>query len=218
MIGGAVPWVVAGAPVTPEADAARAAARAELSKPPYQAQEPSPLERLSSWIWDRITDLLDNASGNGAGGNLATILLIALAVLAVVVVAIRLGPRAATRASDSALFAESQHTADEHHAAADAALAAGDLQTAVYERFRALVRGCEERGLLVPRPGRTAEEAARNLAEQLPDAAAAVRSAATAFSEVRYGARPATAERHASIADADRALRSARVPEQAGTA
>ncbi|MGQ0844674.1 MAG: DUF4129 domain-containing protein [Sporichthyaceae bacterium] len=202
-------------PLTPDAGPAREAARAELSDPAYQAQEPSLLQRFAQWIWDRISDLLDRASAPGPGGGLATVLLIAVAVLAVVVLWLRLGPREARGQRRTDLFAEVAATAAEHHAAADAALAAGDVETAIVERFRALVRGSEERGLLVARPGRTAEEVAHDLAAQLPGAAAAVAIAAAAFGEVRYGGRPATLERHAAIASADRELRSARTPEPA---
>ena len=204
-----------GAPLGPEADAAREDAAAELSKPAYTTQEPSLLQRVSEWVWDRISDLLGRTSGNGPGGAVATVVLIALVVLAVVALWIRLGPRAAA-VDRGELFAAAESTAAEHHAAADAALAAGDLQTAVFERFRALVRGCEERGLLVPRPGRTATEVARELADLLPEATSNVHAAATAFGEVRYGGRVATEERHATIAAAERAVRAARTPEQAG--
>lgn len=201
------------APLLPGPEAARDAARDELSKPPYRTQEPSLVQRLVEWIWDRLTDLFDQASGRGPGGGWATVVLIGLLILAVVALWIRLGPREARPPEATALFAQTQRTAAEHHAAADAALEAGDLQTAVLERFRALVRGCEERSLIVPRPGRTAEEAAAELAGLLPDAAGDLRAAAAAFGEVRYGDRAATSERHATIAAADRAVRAARTPE-----
>lgn len=200
------------APPLPDPATARDAAREELGKPAYQRQEPSLVQRLVEWIWARLTDLFEQASGRGPGGGWATVVLIGLLVLAVVALWIRLGPREARR-TEAALFAPTQRTAAEHHAAADAALEAGDLHTAVLERFRALVRGCEERSLLVPRPGRTAEEAAAELADLLPDIAGDVRSAAEAFGEVRYGGRAATPERQATIAAADRAVRVARTPE-----
>lgn len=209
-----VPW---GAPLVPEPGAAREAAQAELSKPAYAAQEPSLLQRVSEWVWDRISDLLGRTSGNGPGGAVATVIVIALLVLAAVALWVRLGPRGAARSASGGLFAETELTAAEHHAAADAALGAGDLETAVFERFRALVRGSEERGLLVPRPGRTAEEVASDLAELLPDVASAVHASARAFGEVRYGGRTATEAHHTTIATADGAVANARMPEQVGS-
>lgn len=204
-----------GVPLVPDPDAARAAAAAELGKPPYRSQEPSLLQRGAEWVWDKISDLLDRASGPGPGTGWAIGILVGLLVLAVVVVWMRLGPREA-RLTDADVFAETERTAAQHDAAADAALAAGDLETAVVERFRALVRGSEERGLLVPRPGRTAEEAASELAAQLPDAAAAVRAAAAVFGEVRYGGRTAGLQGHETIAAAARTTRTARIPEAIG--
>lgn len=208
--------VALGTPLVPDPDAARAAAAAELSKPAYRAQEPSLLQRGAQWVWYKISNLLDHASGPGPGTGWAIGILLALLALAVVVVWMRLGPREARLQTDADLFAETERTAAEHDAAADAALAAGDLETAVVERFRALVRGCEERGLLVPRPGRTADEAASELAAQLPDAAAAVRAAATAFGEVRYGGRTPSLLQYEAIAAAARTTRTARIAETVG--
>jgi hypothetical protein len=203
------------APLAPDPGAAADAARAELGKPAYTTQEPSLLQRVSEWILGRIGDLLGRADSNGPGGTIATVIVLVLIALAAVALWTRLGPRGAHRPGASGVFAQPELTAAEHHAAADAALRDGDLATAVLERFRALVRGCEERGLLVPRPGRTAEEVAAELAVLLPDASAAVHAAATAFGEVRYGGRPATDERHAAVADADRTVRAHR--ERIGT-
>lgn len=208
--------VLLDAPLAPDPAAARAAAAAELSKPPYRAQEPSLLQRGAEWVWDKITDLFDRASGPGPGTGWAVGILVSLLVLAVVVAWMRLGPREARLGTDADLFTDTERTAAEHDAVADAALAAGDVETAVLERFRAMVRGCEERGLLVPRPGRTADEAAGELAGQFPDAADAVRAAATAFGEVRYGGRTASSEQHETIAAAARTTRTARVPEAIG--
>ena len=57
-------------------------------------------------------------------------------------------------------------------AAADAAAAAGDWALAVLERFRAIVRGLEERTVLDERAARTAHEAALAAAARLPALAA----------------------------------------------
>ncbi|MGQ0464837.1 MAG: DUF4129 domain-containing protein [Sporichthyaceae bacterium] len=203
-------------PLLPDPTAAREAAAAELSKPPYRAQEPSLLERGADWVWGKITGLFEGASTAGPGAGWATGILVALLVLAVVVAWTKLGRREARLAGGAEVFAEAARTAAAHDAAADAALAAGDLETAVVERFRALVRGGEERGLLVPRPGRTADEAASELAARLPDAAGAVRAAAVAFDEVRYGGRWASPERHETVAAAARTARTARIPEGVG--
>jgi len=60
--------------------------------------------------------------------------------------------------------------------------------------MRALAMTVEERGLVDPRPGRTADELATEIATALPAASAATRSAATVFDAVVYGKRIATRE------------------------
>ncbi|PWS41256.1 hypothetical protein DKT74_28560, partial [Streptomyces sp. ZEA17I] len=78
-----------------------------------------------------------------------------------------------------------------HRAAAEAHAAALRWTEAVQERMRAIVRSLEERALLDPRPGRTADEAAAEAGRVLPDHATRLRSAAREFDDVTYGGRAA---------------------------
>lgn len=57
--------------------------------------------------------------------------------------------------------------------------------------MRAIVRSLEERALLDPRPGRTADEAAAEAGRALPGHATRLRSAARDFDDVTYGGRTA---------------------------
>ncbi|MDX6223938.1 MAG: hypothetical protein QOE64_314, partial [Frankiales bacterium] len=66
-----------------------------------------------------------------------------------------------------------------------------------------LVRSLEERTLLEPRVGRTADEAVAEAALALPSAAHVMRSAADRFDEVVYGGRQATAESYQAVVAAD---------------
>lgn len=198
-------------PVEPSAQAARAAAREELRDPAYQAYEPSLFERASTAVLRWLQDGFETTAGATPGGWWSAVVLVLLLTLGAVALRARLGPLARTGRRPGAVFAgAAPRSTVEHHRAADAALSAGDLDAAVTERFRALVRGLEERGLLDPRPGRTAAEVAAEGATLFPGCAAALRAAATAFNEVRYGGRAATTEAHAAVADADRAVRAAR--------
>ncbi len=140
-------------------EAARAAA-AELSKPEYrQDDDPWPL-RVWNWLLETFDELLADLIGVTPGGPFGLIVLVGLLVLAVVAIRLGFGPFARSSAVEQQLFVGRIRTADEHRRMADEAALRGDWDTAVAERYRAIVRGLEERGLLEPRPGRTADEAA----------------------------------------------------------
>uniref|UniRef100_UPI0006E35759 hypothetical protein n=1 Tax=Peterkaempfera griseoplana TaxID=66896 RepID=UPI0006E35759 len=150
-----------GAPVTVGRDAAREAARHELSNPAYHRSDPSLLQRLIDWAWRQIDRLLGQIGGDSLSGTPG--LLVFLAVLLIVGLALwwRLGaPRRAARTTGAALFDTRRRTAAEHRAAAERHAADGQWSEAVRERTRAVVRSLEERTLLDERPGRTADEAA----------------------------------------------------------
>jgi len=202
-------------PVVPDRDAARTAAHNQLLEPAYHAHDPTLFQRLATRLVDGVQAAFDRASGPTPGNRLAILLLLGLVVLAVVGIRTRLGPLRKSHRRSAPVFRSEIRSAAEHHAAADAALAAADLTTATVERFRALVRGCEERGLLVPRPGRTANEVAAEVAVLRPSAAGPVRAAAEVFDEVRYGGRPGSRAGHDVVAGADVAVREARPSEPA---
>ncbi len=210
--------VAAAVPVVPDPAAAREAAERELSDPTYRSQQPTLFERITDAILDRLGDLFDRTAENAPGGRWSLVLLTALILLALWGLRSRLGKLTTTGRRTAEVFGTTVLTAAEHHAAADRALAAGDLTTAVTERFRALVRGLEERGLLDPRPGRTANEAAEEGGRLLPGCAPPLRAAARVFDEVRYGGRSATVPGHDTVADADRAARAARPTATAAAA
>jgi hypothetical protein len=200
-------------PVVPNRDAARAAAHAELTKPAYHAHDPTLFQRAATQLVHAIQHLFGRASGPAPGNRLATLLLLGLVALAVIALRTRLGPLRKAHRRSAPVFRDEVRSAGDHHALADAALAAGDATTATVERFRALVRGCEERGVLVPRPGRTANEVARDVAALRPTAAATMRAAAEVFDEIRYGGRPGDRATHDVVAAADTAVRDARTVE-----
>lgn len=207
---GAVALLPADIPVDPARDEARSAARRELNDPAYSAHEPSLWERAANWVIDFVKAALDGAQAGAPSGPWAAVGFFAVLVLIALVVRAKLGPMARSARRGDALFSGTARSAADHHRAADAALAAGDLATALQERFRALVRGLEERGIVAARPGYTADEAAAEAARQLPGCADRLRAAARAFDDVRYGDRPATADGHRLVAEADSAARAAR--------
>lgn len=190
--------------------AARDAARAELAKPAYRAAEPSLTERLLGWLADRLSDLLDRVSGVGPGGRVGLLVIVLLGLAAMVAVRLTVGPLGRSARAEPSLFLGRERTADEHRSAADRHAARGEWADAVRERLRAVVRSLEERTILDPRPGRTADEAAAEAGAALPLCAAGLREAARLFDEVCYGGRPAGSDTDARLRELDRRVSATR--------
>lgn len=188
-------------------EAAREAARHELSKPVYHQNDPGLLQRALDRFWEWVGDLFDRASGATPGGLLG---LVAIAVFALLVLAAlwwRMGaPGRAGAHAPGTLFDAGVRSAADHRAAAEALAGEGRWSEAVQERMRAVFRSLEERTLLDPRPGRTADEAAAEAAATLPSHATALRAAARTFDDVTYGAHPADAGMYAALTTLDQAL------------
>ncbi len=185
-------------PVTTPRDPAREAAERELSERLYHQDDPSLFSRAVDRLWEWIGGLLDRASGATPGGAVGLLVIVLVAALALAALWWRLGSPRRTAGTAGVLFGGGLRSAADHRRAADAHAAAGRWTEAVQERMRAVVRSLEERTLLDPRPGRTADEAAAEAAVSLPDHAADLRAAARAFDDVTYGGRtgrPETYER-----------------------
>ncbi|MBW5426189.1 DUF4129 domain-containing protein, partial [Streptomyces sp. BG9H] len=147
-------------PVTIPRDPAREAAERELSKPMYHENDPSLLQRALNGFWNWVDDLFSAAAAATPGGGLGLLVIVLAAVALGAALWWRLGTPHRTPASAPPLFDDRPRSAAEHRAAAEAHAAQGHWNQAVQERMRGLVRALEERALLDPRPGRTADEAA----------------------------------------------------------
>ncbi|MCX4973939.1 DUF4129 domain-containing protein [Streptomyces sp. NBC_00620] len=193
-------------PVTIPRDPAREAAERELSKPMYHENDPSLAQRALDAVWEWIDKLFGAASTATPGGALG-LAVIVLAVLAVgAALWWRLGTPHRAPASAPALFDDRPRSAAEHRASADAHAAQGHWNQAVQERMRAIVRSLEERALLDPRPGRTADEAAAEAARTLPSHTDRLRAAARDFDDVTYGGRAASPATYDRLSELDRDL------------
>lgn len=93
--------------------------------------------------------------------------------------------------------------AADHRGAAETAAGQHDYDTALRERYRAVVRGLEQGGVLEVRRSRTAQETAAAAVTAIPDRAAELPTAAYGFDEVVYGGRAATADEYRRLAQAD---------------
>jgi hypothetical protein len=192
-------------PVDVGRDEARELAQRELLDPVYAQAEPPWWQRASTWLWERFIELLDRLGG-AAGGLLWLIVLGAVIALFAFLVLRRTGGLQRRRSVGGDVFVDRTRSAAEHRAMAEVAARREDWGEAVRERFRAVVRQLEERGALDPRPGRTADEAARDggvVFGMLRDDLAA---AARTFDEVVYGDRPGSAAAYAAIRALDESL------------
>ncbi|MEU4093922.1 DUF4129 domain-containing protein [Streptomyces sp. NPDC026673] len=190
-------------PVTIPRGPAREAAEDELSKGIYHRNDPSLLERALNWLWEKITHLLDTASGAAPGGTVGLVTIIVVIVLLAVALRLRLGKVRAQPTTGPGMFADLPRTAAEHRAAAEEHARRDQWAPAIQERMRAIVRSLEERALLDPRPGRTADEAAAEAGRPLPEHAARLLDAARVFDDVTYGDRPGTPEAYKTLRDVD---------------
>lgn len=190
-------------PVELDREAARDAAREELSRQIYQEARPSLPQRVLQWLYERIAALLDNVGDASPGGYAGVIAIVLIIVAAAIAVRLKVGPFGKARRTEDALFVGGPRSAAEHRRAADAHAAAGEWAEAVRERLRAVIRSLEERALLDPRPGRTADEAAVEAGAALPECAASLRAAARVFDEIWYGRREASAASDQLVRDLD---------------
>ena len=190
-------------------------ARQELARSMYRASWPRRvLNAIGRW--------LNSLLGGGSGGAhavkwWAVAALIAVAVLLVAGVLYWLGPtRRSGRRAAASVLGGSQLNAEDHRRSSEQLATAGDFGGAIVERVRAIAVDLEQRGVLPPRPGRTASEltaakAGRALpATALPGGAAALRDAARLFDDVRYGGRAGTAAGYEQVRDLDAAVMAAR--------
>ncbi len=182
---------------------AREAAERELSDPRYHQYDPNPLQRALNWLWQRVDDLFGAAAGATPDGWVGLLVIALVVLLLIIALRLRLGALRRTPTTGAALFTDRPRTAAEHRTAAEAHAARSDWTPAVQERMRAIVLALEERALLTPAPGRTADEAATEAGRVFPAHADRLRTAAGTFDAVTYGRRPATAEEYAMLSALD---------------
>lgn len=195
---------------------AREAAERELSDPRYHQHDPNPIQRALDWLWDHVDALFHTAAGTTPGGWIGLLTIAACVLLLIVALRLRLGAVRRTPTTSGALFADAPRTAAEHRAAAARHAAESRWSQAIQDRMRALVLALEERALLTPGPGRTADESATEAGRVLPAHADRLRTAARTFDDVTYGGRPGTERAYALLTSLDNDLQQAK-PDLANT-
>lgn len=200
-------------PVLPEVGEARRWAAEELAKAEYREAAPSWVEIAWENFLDWFSSLDGSAQSAGPLPGPVIGIVIALIIAAAVILA-RPRLNAAARCSREVFEPDSVLTASDYRQRAEAAAAAGEWGDAVVERFRALVSTAEDRIILDPQPGRTADEVARDLAVPFPNEAGRLERAAGVFDAVRYGNRPAGKADYQDLAGLDADLEALK-PESA---
>lgn len=182
-------------------------AHGRADEPVYHTS-PSLLERFLTWLGS----LLDGISVAGLSVSWSAVVVSAAVVVTVAVAVAVAGPVRASRRAGTrpGVLVDDVRTADQLVAGAAGAAARGDFVTATLDAFRALVRRSEERVLLDPRPGRTAHEAALELAPRFPDQAVSLRESAAVFDSLLYGTTTADAGSYASVAGLEATLHARR--------
>jgi Domain of unknown function (DUF4129) len=187
-------------------DPAQRLARQELSKPVYH--QTSFLDGIRHAIEQLLARLFNGASQATPGGWWTLVALAAVLVAVIAVVVTRLGPlRASARAASPLRDPGSEPlTARQHRAGAEESAADGDYSAAILQRFRAIAVSLEERQVLAPDAGRTADELAAQAAARFPGHEEGLAGAAGQFDQVRYGDGTGTRDGYERLRDLDDAL------------
>jgi hypothetical protein len=183
-------------------------ARRELARAIYR---PSLVSRL----WARFLHWLESLALHTPAGSLnwVAVILLGLVVLAVLgAVGYIAGSARVDRRYRSAVVDGKPMSAAEHRSAADGLATAGDYESAIIERVRAIAVDLESRQILPARPGRTAAELGTETALAIPAEATALRHATRLFDDVRYGGHPGSRDGYEQIRDLDLRIRA--VPMQ----
>ncbi len=194
-----------GAPLDLGAEQARELAQRELLDPVYAQAQPPWWQRVAEWFVDRLGDILSTLVSGVADGGWVVVL-VGLLALVLFVALRRTGSVRRARGGDAPVFVGRVRDAADYRAASARSAAAGDYHGAVLDRFRAIVRTLEQRGVIDERPGRTADEAAAETGILRPELASGLRRGAAAFDEVAYGGRPGHREVYEALVQLDEAV------------
>lgn len=192
-------------PVLPDGEEARRWAAEELAKPGYPRPGPAWLEDIREGFLEWLGQL---GGPSGPPPSVAGPLIATAAVVIIVAAIIMVKPRLnARRKAHKAMYdAATVVSAAGYRERADQAAAAGDMAGAVVNRYRAVVRAAEEDEIIDVRPGRTADEAARQLGQAYPRHSSRLTTAAGTFDAILYGHSDADQEDYAAMSALDNTL------------
>jgi hypothetical protein len=206
-----VTWIAAGGASDPVTrDGAQTAARDEVAKRAYHRHDPSLATRALRWLWNKLGHLLEAGTRHSPGHAVGALLVMAIVAAVIVLILARVGALRRTPRADEAIFGTAETTADDHRKLARQFAASARWAEAIREHLRAIARELEQRGVLDPRPGRTAAELCREASRELPALARDLSTATSTFESVWYGGRTATADDERLLRDLDNAVAGSR--------
>ena len=165
-------------------------------------------------IWQRVLDWLARTIGSAShavpGGWFGLIVLLVLAVAGSALIIARLRPGPGSRLRSAPVLAGGSRTAADYRRSAERHAAADDYTAAIIDSVRSIAADLEERAVLRPDPGRTADELAAQAGLVLPGRAGDLIGIARLFDDVRYGDQRGTAQGYARVTEVAGELRSVR--------
>ena len=153
-------------PIELTRDQAQRLAELELADPAYRAAQPGLIERAIRWLVEWVQRAAERAAEAAPGGWLGILGLVLLIVVAVLFIRWRIGP--VSRSAGITFTVDPGTSAAQYRRHADELAAAGQWDSAVSQRMRALVRASQERGLIDAHPGWTADEVAEEVGQHVP--------------------------------------------------
>ncbi|RFA15473.1 hypothetical protein B7R21_04430 [Subtercola boreus] len=198
-------------PVDPSAPDARQLLQGELGRPEYQSAKPTWLDQAASAVEHWLNSLVLPSGGDFGGilPVLATIVLVALIVVAFIVFGRPRRNRSAPVELGSLFGSDDRRSSAELRASAVKAARSGDYRTAIEELYRSLARRQAERTVIRIDPGSTAQDVALRAAVSYPGEAGRLASAARVFDEVRYLGASGTLESYEQLVALEATLRDA---------
>ncbi len=162
-------------------------------------------------LWQRLLNDLGHLLGGSGNAvprgwfGVGVFAILAVGLIAVVMTWTR--PRAERRARGGGVLGGKARSAREYRAEAERLAGAGDYSRAIVEGVRAIAAEFEERGILLARAGRTANEVAAEAGAELPALAAELGTVTRLFDDVRYGDRPGTVAGYELVSRVDALVR-----------
>lgn len=179
-------------PPAHDPDAVRHAVESVLARPEFTRHEPGLWERITGWVSDRVSELLELVFGTGQAPTLGTAMLV-VALVAGLLLALWFarGVRRRGAVDLPVMPTAPRRTPDHWLRAARAAERDGRWREALRCRYRWLVADLDRRGTVEEEDGRTTGEYLAEVRSRAPDAAVPFAHATRAFEAVWYGSAPA---------------------------
>jgi len=184
-----------------------------IRRRPAQILARHELDKVSIWtrILHDIQQLFNGSASVVPGGWFGLVVLGVILVVLLIVVLSWARPAVRRRVRSAPVLDGKARTAEDYRRAAARFAASADYGQAIVEGVRAVAAEIEERKVLSPRAGRTANELAAEAGAELPGLAADLLAVTLLFDDVRYGDRPGTEAGYKLVGQVDKRVRTAPV-------